>query len=323
MSHPGREPLSFVVEEVERKTRLLPGARTRLLIGGQAVIEGVMMRSPQWTSTAIRRPDGAIRAVTEPHASLLLHFRWLRAPVVRGCVALYESLTIGIKALLLSAGLATAEQASLTGRQVATTVSAGVGVALGLFFVLPAAVIRSLDVYVPSVVVSNLAEGALRVLILLTYVAGIGRLPDVARVYAYHGAEHKAVNAYEAGAPLRAEATRGFSRFHVRCGTSFLLIVMIMAIVVFSFLGRPPLALRLASRIALIPLVAGLSYELIRAAARFRWLRPVVVPGLWLQRLTTREPDDRQLEVAVRALREVVEREDAAPSSGPSPAAIS
>jgi len=323
VSYPGREPLTFVVEEVERKTRLPPGGRTRLLIGGQAVIEGVMMRSPQWTSTAVRRPDGAIRALTEPHASLLLHFRWLRVPVVRGCVALYESLTIGIKALLLSASLASGAQASLTGRQVAATVSVGVGVALGLFFVLPAAVIRSLDVYFPSVFASNLVEGALRVLILLGYLVGIGRLPDVARVFAYHGAEHKAVNAYEAGAPLQAEAARGFSRFHVRCGTSFLLIVMIIAIVVFSFLGRPPLALRLVSRIALLPLVAGLSYELIRAAARVPWLRPVVVPGLWLQRLTTQEPDERQLEVAVRALREVLERDDASPSSGPSPEALS
>jgi len=317
------ELLTFVVEEVERKIRRLPGGRTHLLIGGQAVIEGVMMRSPQWTSTAVRCPDGAIRAVTEPHASLLLRFRWVRVPVVRGCVALYESLTIGIKALLLSAGMATGEQVPLTGRQVAATVSAGAGVALGLFFVVPAAVIRSLDVYFPNVYASNLAEGALRVLILLGYVAGIGRLPDVARVFAYHGAEHKAVNAYEAGAPLRAETARGFSRFHVRCGTSFLLIVMIMAIVVFSVLGRPPLVFRLASRMALLPLVAGLSYELIRAAARVPWLRPVVVPGLWLQRLTTREPDERQLEVAVRALRDVVEREDAAPSSGPSPAATS
>lgn len=323
MSRRRGEILTYVVEEVERKVRLLPGGRARLLIGGQAVIEGVIMRSPRWTSTTVRRPDGAIDAVTEPHVSLLLQFRWLRVPVLRGCVALYESLTIGIKALLLSAGIATGEQASFTGRQVAATVSAGVGVAVGLFFLLPAAVIRPLDPYFPSVYVSNLAEGALRILILLGYVAGIGRLPEVARVFAYHGAEHKVVNAYEAGAPLRAEAARSFSRFHLRCGTSFLLLVMIVAIVVFSFLGRPPLALRLASRIALIPLVAGLSYELIRAAARFPWLRPVVVPGLWLQRLTTREPDERQLEVAVRALREVVEREDAAPSSDSSPASIS
>jgi uncharacterized protein YqhQ len=311
------------VEELERKTRLLPGGRSRLLIGGQAVIEGVMMRSPQWTSTAVRRPDGAIRAVTEPHASLLLHFRWLRVPVLRGGVALYESFTIGIKGLLLSAGMAAGEQASLNGRQVAVTVSVGVGVALGLFFVLPAAVIRSLDAYFPSAFASNLAEGAVRVVFLLGYIAGIGRLPNVARVFAYHGAEHKAVNAYEAGAPLGADSVRGFSRFHVRCGTSFLLVVMIVAIVVFSFLGRPPLAFRLASRIALLPLVVGLSYELIRAAARLSWLRPVVVPGLWLQRLTTREPDERQLEVAVRALREVVEREVTSPSSGPSSAAIS
>ncbi|HEX4840956.1 MAG TPA: DUF1385 domain-containing protein [bacterium] len=323
MSRQSGEPLTFAVEEVERKTRLLPGGRTRLLIGGQAVIEGVMMRSPQWTSTAVRRPDGAIRAVTEPHASLLLHFRWLRVPVLRGCVALYESLTIGIKALLLSAGMASGEPASVGGRQVAATVSVGVGVALGLFFLLPAAVIRSLDVYFPTALASNLAEGALRVLILLGYIVGIGRLPNVARIFAYHGAEHKAVNTYEAGAPLRAETARGFSRFHVRCGTSFLLIVMIMAIVVFSFLGRPPLVLRLASRTAFLPLIAGLSYELIRLAARFSWFRPVVVPGLWLQRLTTREPDERQIEVALQALREVVEREDASPSSGPSPEAIS
>jgi uncharacterized protein YqhQ len=302
------------MEEVVRTGHPLTGGRSRLLLGGQAVIEGVMMRSPHWTSTAIRHPDGTIRAITEPHASLLAQIPWLRVPILRGCVAVYESLTVGIKALLLSAGVAAGEQAPLSGRQVAVTVSTGVGVALGLFFVLPAAAIRSLDAYFASAYVSNMAEGAVRILILLGYIAGIGRLPHVARVFAYHGAEHKAVTAYEAGAPLRTETVRSFSRFHLRCGTSFLLIVMIVAIVVFSSLGRPPLALRLGSRIIFIPLVAGLSYELIRAAARVPWLRPSVVPGLWLQRLTTREPDERQLEVAVRALREVVEREDATSS---------
>ncbi len=298
-------------------------AQPRLLIGGQAVIEGVMMRSPRWTATAIRLPDGAIRAFTEPSVSLLVRVRWLRLPLLRGVVALYEALTIGIRALLLSASAALGEPTPLSGGQVAVTVSAGLAVALGLFFVLPAAVIRLLDVYFASVYTLNLAEGLLRVAILVGYVAGIGRLTDVARVFAYHGAEHKAVNAYEAGAPLRPDTVRTFSRFHPRCGTSFLLIVMIVAIVVFSFLGRPPLALRLASRIIFIPLVAGLSYEIIRAAARWPGLRPLVVPGIWLQRLTTREPDERQLEVAVRALREVVEHEAATPAGGPSPAIVS
>lgn len=281
----------------------------RLLIGGQAVIEGVMMRSPRWTSTAVRRPDGTIAAFTEQRVSPLLQFPWLRLPVARGIVALYEALTIGIRALLLSANAALGEDVPLTRRQVAATVATGLAVAVGLFFILPAALIRILDRSFGSVYTLNLAEGLLRVVILIGYVAGIGRLPDVARVFAYHGAEHKAVNAYEAGAPVQVDAARGCSRFHPRCGTSFLLIVMLVAIVVFSFLGRPPLLLRLASRIAFIPIVAGVSYEILRAGARAAWLRPLVLPGVWLQRLTTRDPDDRQLEVAVRALREVVERE--------------
>ncbi len=286
-------------------------AESRLLIGGQAVIEGVMMRSPRWTSTAVRGPDGAIVAFTERRVSPLLQFHWLRLPVVRGIVALYEALSIGIRALLLSANAALGEGVPLTRRQVGATVATGLAVAVGLFFILPAALIRTVDRSFGSVYTLNLAEGLLRVVILIGYVAGIGRLPDVARVFAYHGAEHKAVNTYEAGAPLQVDAARARSRFHPRCGTSFLLIVMIVAIVVFSFLGRPPLLLRLASRIAFIPVVAGISYEIIRAGARAAWLGPVVLPGLWLQRLTTRDPDDRQLEVAVRALQEVVERESA------------
>jgi len=292
-------------------------AAERLLIGGQAVIEGVMMRSPRWTSTAVRRPDGAITAFTEARPSALLQVRWLRLPVARGIVALWEALTIGIRALLLSANAALGAEVPLTRRQVAATVAGGLAVAVALFLLLPAALIRIVDRSFGSVYALNAAEGLLRVVILVGYVAGIGRLPDVARVFAYHGAEHKAVNAYEAGAPLQVGAVRAFSRFHLRCGTSFLLIVMIVAIAVFSFLGRPPLALRLASRLAFIPLAAGISYEIIRAGARAPWLRPLVLPGLWLQRLTTRDPDDRQLEVAIRALSEVIDRETVeAPSAG-------
>lgn len=268
------------------------------------------MRSPRWTSTAVRRPDGEVVAFTQQLDSLLVRYLWLRVPVVRGAIALYEAVVIGIRALFLSANAALGKEEQLTPRQVGVSVVAGLGLAIGLFFILPTILVRLLDPYFASVYTLNLAEGAVRVSVLVGYIGLIGRLPDVGRVFAYHGAEHKAVNAYEARAPLEVTAVRTFSRFHPRCGTSFILIVMIVAIVVFSFLGRPPLLLRVLTRVALIPLVAGVSYEIIRAGARYRWFRPLVIPGFWLQRLTTREPDDTQLSVAIRALREVVEHED-------------
>jgi uncharacterized protein YqhQ len=282
-----------------------------LLIGGQAVLEGVMMRSPRFTSTAVRLPSGDLTAFTDRFDSLLLRRRWLRTPVLRGTIVLYEALTLGIRALFLSANAALGEETRLTPRQAALSATAGIGLAVLLFFVLPAMLVRLVDASLPSVLTLNVVEGALRVGILIGYIAIVGRLPDVARVFAYHGAEHKAVNAYEARLELSTPVVRAQSRFHPRCGTSFLLIVMIVAIVVFSFLGRPPLLIRVASRVALIPVVAGLSYEIIRAAAAWRWVRPLVAPGLWLQRLTTREPDDGQVDVAIRALREVLDRERA------------
>lgn len=286
-------------------------AEPQMLIGGQAVIEGVMMRSPRWTSTAVRLPTGAIASFPTRFDSLLLRHRWLRVPVIRGAIVLYEALVLGVRALFQSANAALGDDEVMTPRQVTLSVIAGLGLAIGLFFVLPTVLVRLLDRYLASVYTLNLAEGALRVAILIGYIAGIGRLPDIRRVFAYHGAEHKAVNAHEAGVPLDVSHVRSHSRFHPRCGTSFLLIVMIVAVIVFSFLGRPPLLQRIASRVAFIPLVAGLSYEVIRAGARYRWFRPLVTPGLWLQRLTTREPRDPEIEVAVRALRDVLERERA------------
>lgn len=288
-------------------------AEPQMLIGGQAVIEGVMMRSPRWTSTAVRLPTGAIASFPTRFDSLLLRHRWLRVPVIRGAIVLYEALVLGVRALFQSANAVLGDDEVMTPRQVTLSVIAGLGLAIGLFFVLPTVAVRLLDRYLASVYTLNLAEGALRVAILIGYIAGIGRLPDIRRVFAYHGAEHKAVNAHEAGVPLDVSHVRSHSRFHPRCGTSFLLIVMIVAVIVFSFLGRPPLLQRIASRVAFIPLVAGLSYEVIRAGARYRWFRPLVTPGLWLQRLTTREPRDPEIEVAVRALRDVLERERADP----------
>ena len=273
-----------------------------------------MMRSPRWTSTAVRAPDGAIAVFTEARPSPLVRRRWLRLPVLRGVIALYDTLTIGVRSLLWSAGVVAGADRPLTAGQVGAAVAGGLVVAVGLFFVLPAALVRLVDRFLGNVYALNLAEGALRVATLVGYLAAVGRSAEMARVFAYHGAEHKAVNAYEHDAPLEPGAVQTFSRFHLRCGTSFVLIVMIVAVIVFSFLGRPPLLWRIALRVGAIPLVAGISYEVIRAGGRHRWLRPVMLLGLWLQRLTTREPDDRQVEVATRALREVVEREGASPS---------
>ena len=273
-----------------------------------------MMRSPRWTSTAVRAPDGAIAVFTEARPSPLVRRRWLRLPVLRGVIALYDTLTIGVRSLLWSVGVAAGADRPLTAGQVGAAVAGGLVVAVGLFFVLPAALVRLMDRSLGNVYALNIAEGALRVATLVGYLAAVGRSAEMARVFAYHGAEHKAVNAYEHDAPLEPGAVQTFSRFHLRCGTSFVLMVMLVAVIVFSFLGRPPLLWRIALRVGAIPLVAGISYEVIRAGGRHRWLRPVMLLGLWLQRLTTREPDDRQVEVATRALREVVEREGASPS---------
>jgi len=282
---------------------------TPLLVGGQAVIEGVMMRSPHWATTAVRAPRGEILTVPRRLDSLLVRFRWLRAPIVRGGIVLYEALRLGVQALLMSANVAQGNEAPLTAQQVAVSVISGMGLAIGLFFVLPTVAVRLLEQSTSSSLEINLVEGALRVAIVIGYLILLSRVPDLRRVFEYHGAEHKAVNAYEAGAPLDVNAVRVHSRFHPRCGTSFILVVMLVSIVVFALLGRPTLVVRIISRIGLIPLLAGVSYEIIRAGARSRWFHPAIVPGLWLQRLTTREPDDAQLEVAIRALAEVIERE--------------
>lgn len=285
-------------------------ARNAFAIGGQAVLEGVMMRGPSRTSTAVRRASGEIVADTREQPSLLVRSRWFRLPVVRGVIVLYEALTIGVRALVFSANAQLEQEGhELSGREVALSMALGLGLAVLLFFVLPTLVIRLVDRQFHSTVAMNLAEGGVRVSLVVAYIAFVGRFPDLARVFMYHGAEHKAVNCLEAGESLTVEGVRRHSRFHPRCGTSFLLVVMVVAVLVFSFLGRPPLVARIASRVVLIPLVAGLSYEVIRAGARYRWFRPLVAPGMWLQRLTTREPDDRQIEVAIAALRNVLDRE--------------
>ncbi|HLJ59560.1 MAG TPA: DUF1385 domain-containing protein [bacterium] len=285
-----------------------------LTIGGQAVIEGVMMRSPRYVSVATRQPSGALAVATRRASSLLLAARWLRLPVLRGIAVLYDAVVLGAGAILVSAN-ATVDggaQRPLTGRDVGVAVGIGLGVSLGLFFVAPTLLARAAEPYVSSPVLFNLAEGILRIALVVGYVAAIGHMSGLGRVYAYHGAEHKVVNAFERGLSLDVPSARACSRFHPRCGTSFVLVVLLASIIVFAFLGRPPLGVRLAERLLLLPLIAGLSYEIIRGARRWAVLRALVAPGMWLQRLTTREPDDAQIEVAILALRRVAEAEAAA-----------
>ncbi len=283
----------------------------RVFLGGQAVLEGVMIRGPQWVTTAVRRPDGTIAEEVLHRPSLLVRKGWARLPVLRGMVVLWEALAVGTQALVYSAGQAVEQELGrpLSRREVAASLSLGLGLAVGLFFVLPTLLARWADPGWGSVSY-NLVEGVVRTAVLVGYVAALGLLPEVRRVFMYHGAEHKVVNAWERGCPLVVEEVQKHSRYHPRCGTSFLLVVVLVAVVVFSLLGKPPLWWRLASRVALVPLVAGLAYEVIRAGAHSRWLRPLVAPGLWLQRLTTREPEPQQVEVAIRALQAVLERED-------------
>ena len=289
-------------------------------IGGQAVIEGVMMRSARWVGVVTRSPGGNLVAQTWSFPSLLFAHRAFRLPLVRGIVVLYESLVLGSRALLISAGQASAGSGPLTARQVRRSMARSLSASIALFFVLPAVVVRLAGGGRWPATIDDLTEGALRLGLVLAFLVMIGRIPDIRRVFQYHGAEHKAVNAFEAEMPLEIPPVRMCSRFHPRCGTSFLLIVLLVAMIAYAFLGHPPLVIQLLERVLVLPIVAGISYELIRLGARSRLVRPVLLPGLWLQRLTTIEPDDSQIEVAIRALREVLAGErETAPAQAATP----
>jgi uncharacterized protein YqhQ len=294
---------------------------SRALYGGQAVIEGVMMRGPRDMAVAVRHPSGRIVVQGEELTSSIYTSRWSKLPVARGATMLWDTLVLGMRTLLFSANV-TLEPADADGKPgevpaLPTGVLWGsmafaLAAATGLFFVLPAFVAGLLDRYIASSLVSNLVEKVIRLALILGYIAGIGFLPEIRRVFAYHGAEHKTVNAHEAGAPLDVEHVRQFSTVHPRCGTTFLIVVVLVSFVVFAVLGQPPIVVRVVSRIVLIPLIAGLAYELIRLAANHygnRVVRAVMAPGLAVQALTTREPDDSQLEVAIASLQAVLAAE--------------
>ena len=281
--------------------------RIKKFVGGQAVIEGVMMRGPGITATAVREPAGTIVVQKEPTKSIADTYPILKKPFLRGCVALYESLVIGMKALSFSANAAGDEEEEMSNSEIAITMVISTIFAIAVFLALPTFIVKFIPGVQDNHVVLNLIEGVIRLVLFLLYIWGIGLTKDIQRVFQYHGAEHKTIHTYELDLPLTVENVRQQSRLHARCGTNFLLIVMVVSIFVFAFLGWPNLLERIMSRVLLMPVVAGIAYEAIRLAGRSEhsFVQALIKPGLALQYMTTREPEDDQIEVAIRALEEV------------------
>jgi len=279
-----------------------------------------MMRSPSSWAVAVRKPDGAIAAVCTPITSPMAKRRIYRLPIVRGIIALGESLAIGFRALAISAQYASQQEGEdgevkteLSRGQLVFAFAISIGFAVMLFKVGPALITSRIGFKSTGAFV--VVEGLIRVGIFIAYLSLISLLPDLRRVFQYHAAEHKAINAYEAGEELTPERVQRFSLIHPRCGTAFLLWVMVIAIFVFAFFGRPPWYWLIATRILLLPVIAGIAYELIRFAGKHQsntYLMAMLAPGLWLQRLTTRQPTLDQIEVSIQALKDVLEREQQA-----------
>lgn len=270
------------------------------------------MRGKRNLAISVRRPDGKLEVLKQPLANIYQgHLREI--PLVRGVIVLIETLVLGVQALLHSAQIASAEEEKIPTAALWGIVAASMAFAVALFFITPLLATRYFDIYIASDLISNLIEGLVRIGIFIAYLKLIGLFPDVKRVFAYHGAEHKVVNAYEAGCPLELEAIKSYPTAHARCGTSFIFAVLIIAILVFALLGRPSLWLTILSRIILLPVIAALGYEVTRFLARYSksiLSRILLAPGLRLQTMTTREPDDSQLEAAISALNEVIEADN-------------
>jgi uncharacterized protein YqhQ len=331
------EPVEPAMDEAEIERRFAaPAGHTH--IGGQALIEGIMMRGKTAWAVAVRTPDGSVHL--EEH-DLPVHTRtgWRTWPVARGVWAMYETLSLSLKAFGVAASLAGAtEDEQLTSKEIMWTMVAGVALAVVAFIIAPALLTNVFTNSVSHPYLWNIVDGVLRLAVFLAYIWGVGFMPDIRRVFAYHGAEHKSIHAYEHGIPLEPRYIQRYDTLHVRCGTAFLLMVMVVSIVVFSLLpGAVVLgwwgvtskvaivAVNIISRILLLPLVAGLAYEItVKWAGKHPdnpFVKLLVWPGMYLQRLTTREPDDGMVEVAVAALTAVAEADDLAEAeSGPAPA---
>jgi uncharacterized protein YqhQ len=283
-------------------------------VGGQAVIEGVMMRGKRHWALACRRPDGVISLHQEALNPLADRHRYFKWPILRGAGALWESMALGVKALTISANesIGDEEDIELGKKEMAFSLILGVVLAVGLFVVLPLVAVGSIRDRFPSSWMFVLTEGLVRIVILVIYISVISRIKQLRRLFEYHGAEHKTIHALESGLELKPENIANFSPLHPRCGTNFLLIVMVLAILVFSFVGTSPLWWLIISRLIGIPLIVGLSYEVIKYAGKHKdnaIMKVIMFPGLLLQHLTTREPDFPQIEVAIRALEGVMELE--------------
>ena len=299
-------------------------------IGGQAVMEGVMMRGPKDIAVAVRTTDGEIVVDKKPIASVLQKSKILKLPIIRGVISFFESLVIGTRALMYSASFFDVEEEEEKAKKAAMTederkkaeakeekmknaaIYGSVVVALlfgiGIFMLLPTVLVGFVKQHIASGVLATLLEGVIRIAIFLAYISLVAQMKDIRRVFEYHGAEHKTIFCYEAGEELTVENARRFTRLHPRCGTSFLLIVMVVSIILFSFISWDNYLTRLGLRLLLLPVVAGISYEIIKFAGRSqnKLVRIVIQPGLWLQKITTREPDDSQLEVAIASLKAVL-----------------
>jgi len=288
--------------------------------GGQAVIEGVMMRGEKALTIAVRSPDGQIIVHTEPLNPSIYRSFWARTPFLRGLIMLWDALVLGLKALFFSANMALKEEkVEITGFWTWFTILISFSFAIAIFFLLPALIAGVLERFVPSPLLNNLLEGSIRLGLFIGYIAAVGLWPDVRRVFAYHGAEHKAINAYEAGAPLELETVRQFGTSHLRCGTGFILWVVVVSILIFALLGKQSLPMRILTRLLLIPVVVMVSYEIVKMGSRYNnngLVKAILWPALALQSLTTRQPDEGMIEVALVALKELLEAEKGDESLG-------
>jgi len=294
--------------------------KTKFSYGGQAVIEGVMIRGRKAVVTAVRRPNDEVITDNRPLSSIYTG-RVRKTPLLRGVIILIEAMVLGISSLLYSANVSLEEEEEeITGKAVWLMIAVAILLAVVLFLIIPLFLTRLINPYISSSLVFHLIEGAIRLVIFIAYLKLVGLLPDIKRIFTYHGAEHKTVNAYEQGAPLEVDAVKEQSKAHVRCGTSFLFVVLLIAIMVFALVGRPSLWLMILSRVLLMPVIAALGYEFIHFGANHvqnPLVKAVMLPGLWLQGMTTREPGDDQIEVALVALKKAIEI-DAEEASQPS-----
>ena len=298
----------FVIASIARAGERPRFRMPDFFYGGQALVVGVFLPAPTTVAMSVRPPDGAIRTYSEPLPRALARGRWAKVPLARGVLVLYEALVIGTRMLMRSAAIATEGEDIQIGRgTMAVTMVISLGFAVGLFFVLPLFLSTFAQRATTSDLLANLAEGGIRLAIFVAYIWLIGRMADVRRVFGYHGAEHKAISAHESQRPLTPDEVDRFSTAHTRCGTTFLLIVVVISILFFGLVPRAgvPLPLLFLSRIALVPVIAAFAYELVRFGASHygnRLVRAIYAPGLWLQSLTTRPPDRGMLEVSIASL---------------------